>query len=160
MPGEVPVLRVFIGHIALIAPKSIFAVFRVPSMNLIHGTIASVMLMYAPAFTSPERRSGYSRILTTLLFAVGLKSVMEALELSMLGTGASAWLRSAIATGTVACVLGGVALAAWHSRKVTLPWPELQLPLATKLTLASLCGVYLLIVAASLWVAHRVPNSP
>ena len=36
-PVQLPVLRVGIGHTALWATKSLFMVFRVPLMNLLHG---------------------------------------------------------------------------------------------------------------------------
>ena len=44
LPVEVPVLLNPIAGKVMLAPKSLFTVFRVPFMNLTHGLMASVML--------------------------------------------------------------------------------------------------------------------
>ncbi len=155
LPPEVPVMHMFTGHVALVAPKSAFVVLRVPLMNAIHGTMAVVMLRHAGKFGDPERRLAYSRAFGTLLFAIGVKSVLEALALS-LGCAGPSWMAAVLGIGTLLCVIGGVAVALWHGRKLALPWPELRLEPATKVKLLALFGAYLLIVATSVWQAHRV----
>lgn len=147
LPPEIPVLRVWIGHTSLAASKSLFMAFRVPLMNLLHGLMAAVMLRQAPAFANPERRAAYSRVFGTLLFTLALKSDFEAMEFAV----HARWL----ALGTLASVLGGLALALYLGRRVPLPWPELRLPAGDKMVLVALFAAYLAIVAASLLVSHR-----
>ena len=149
LPAQIPVLRLSIGHVAFVAQKSPFVVFRVPLMNLIHGTMAAMMLSYAPAFTNTERRIGYSNIFSTLLYAIGLKSMFEGLELASPAVRVSAALEHWLVLPTFACVVGGLAFALWRGRTTPLPWPELRLKNGQKLALAGLFGLYLVIVVVS-----------
>jgi hypothetical protein len=128
LPDQVPVLRTFIGHTALVASKSAFVAFRVPMMNLIHGAMAALMLARAPAFATPQRRAGYYRMFGTLLFMVAIKSLLEALDLSSSALARAPAPAHLLGAGTLLCVIGGAAVALWHGRKVTLPWPESDCP--------------------------------
>ena len=133
---------------ALIAPKSPFIVFRVPLVNLIHGTMAALMLSYVPAFSNLERRASYSTMFSTLLFTIGLKSLIEALEFMVMGMdGGFPKVQHWLGLGTFLCVAAGLGLAFWHGRRVHLPWPELQVRRTHKLALAVLLCLYLLIMA-------------
>lgn len=85
-PPELPVLRSWIAHTMLSAPKSLFMVFRVPVINLIHGLMAAVMLSYTSAFEKIGRRILYSNLFSMLLFTIALKSDFEAMELSLATT--------------------------------------------------------------------------
>jgi hypothetical protein len=156
LPSEVPVLRVVIGHAVLFAQKSPFIIFRVPVMNLIHGTMAAMMLSYAPVFVNAERRIGYTDIFSTLLYTIGLKSTFEGLEFIAQGLGVCAALRYWLAFFILLCVVGGLVVALWRSRKVPLPWPELRLQSGQIFALAGLFTLYLIIVAISLLSSHRI----
>jgi hypothetical protein len=147
IPQQVPVLRIPGSHAVALASKSIFTVFRVPLMNLIHGLMAAVMLSHASDFKIVERRNAYSGVFTTLLFTVALKSDFEALEIS-------SRVLPALAACTVLCVIAGLALALWQSRKVPIPWPELQLKTRDKAALAGLFTLYLGIVFGSSLTSH------
>ncbi len=160
LPPELPVLRLWIGHLTLWASKSIFMVFRVPLMNLIHGLMTAVMLSQAPAFNNRERRISYSNLFLTLLFTIALKSDFEALECSVSAAPAlfgpyARWL----GFGTFTSVVAGVALSLWRGRKAPLPWPELQLVMRDKFILIGLFSLYVAIVAASLFSSHRVEGA-
>ena len=151
LPLELPVLRLWIGHWVLFAPKSLFMVFRVSLMNLIHGLLAYVMFSLAPAFKNTERRTGYSNMFLTLLFAIVLKSNFEAMELSVLAVphffeSYARWF----GFGALTSVLGGIGLALFRGRKAPLPWPELRLTTRYKFVLAGLLAVYVAIVVVSL----------
>jgi hypothetical protein len=151
LPPELPTLRIWIGRGARFALKSLFTVFRVPLMNLIHGLMAAVMLSLTPAFKNTERRIAYSNTFLALLFAIVLKSNFEAMELSM--PAAPAFLHPYtpwFGFGALASVIGGLGLALFHSRKVPLPWPELRLTIRDRLLLAGLFATYLAIVTQSL----------
>jgi hypothetical protein len=154
LPVDVTILRNPIAGAVLVASKSPFTVFRVPLMNVTHGIMCAVMLSRSGHFKDAQRRVAYSRIFLTLLFAIALKSDFEALELS-----GQAWsfgpLVSWLTRGTVMSVVGGLAIAFLHARRVPLPWAELRLSKLDKIALASLFAAYLAIVIASLLVSHR-----
>jgi hypothetical protein len=154
-PSDLPVLRSWIGHTALWAPKSLFMVFRVPVMNLIHGVMAAVMLSRASCFASLERRTSYANIFSTLLFTIALKADFEGLEFFASSSPALRPYESWIGYGTLTCVLIGLGLAMMRGRKVRLPWPELRLTLRDKIALSVLFATYLAIVIASLAAGHR-----
>lgn len=158
LPLELPVLRnplagAWAGT-ALFAPKSLFTVFRVPLMNLTHGLMAVLMLLRVTDFEDTRRRTSYSGVFLTLLFAVALKSDFEALEI-----GALAWPFGSVAPwltiGTAVSIVGGLGIAFVRGQGVSLPWPELRLSRGQKITLAGLFAAYLAMVTASLLIAHR-----
>lgn len=155
--SEVPILRVWIGHTALWASKSLFMVFRVPVMNLIHGLMAAIMLSSASAFGNIERRIAYSNTFSTLLFTIALKSDFEGMEGSVPALPALQPYENWIGFGTLTCVLVGLGLAIVRGRNVPLPWPELQLRMRDKVALCGLFAVHLAIVVASLASGHREP---
>jgi hypothetical protein len=59
-PVEAPVLKNPITGAAILAPKSLFTVFRVPLMNLAHGLTAAVMLSRCGDFGDTQRGASYS----------------------------------------------------------------------------------------------------
>ena len=151
LPAEVPVLRNPIAGAVILAPKSLFTVFRVPLMNLTHGLMAAVMLSRYGDFEDTQREVSYSGIFLTLLFAIALKSDFEALEMGGLAWSfgpVMPWLRG----GTVVSVVGGLGLAFVHARGVPIPWPELRLSNLEKIILAVLFAAYLVMVTATLLV--------
>jgi hypothetical protein len=155
LPVEMPVLLNPIAGAAILAPKSLFTVFRVPVMNLTHGLMAAVMLSRTGDFEDLQRGASYSGIFSTLLFAIALKSDFEALAISGLAWSfgpVMPWLTGA----TVMSVVGGLALAFVHARGVPIPWQELRLSNLDKIILAALFATYLAIVGATLLVMHRV----
>lgn len=155
-PSELLVLRVWIGHTTLWATKSLFMVFRVPLMNLIHGLMAAVMLSRASDFKNMKRRASYSKLFLTLLFTIALKSDFEAMEfVATTGRVLQPYERW-IGLGTFTCVMAGLALALIGGRNVPLPWLELQLPIRDKIVLSGLFAMYVAIVIASVASAHRV----
>ncbi len=110
-----------------------------------------------PAFSNLERRASYSRMFATLLFAIGLKSLFEALEFTVMGEdGTFTRVQYWLGLCTFLCVLGGLGPALWHGRQVHLPWTELRLRRMQKFALAGLFGLYLLIVTESLSLSYRV----
>ena len=128
LPSSMPVLRFTVGNTILMASKSLFTVFRVPTMNLIHGCMAALMLSCAAAFPDRTRRSGYYGIFATLLTAIGFKSTFEGLEISAVAfPRALASIELWLGLCSFASVVVGLALALWQSRKVPLPWSELQM---------------------------------
>ena len=151
LPAELPILRIPIAGIVRNAPKSIFAAFRVPLMNLTHGLMAAVMLSRWRDFADERRRAAYFSAFSVLLFAIALKSDFEALEISGLAGPFARWATA----GTVSSVVGGLALALIRGRGVPLPWIELRLALREKVLLAGLFAVYLAIVGASVLISHR-----
>ena len=155
LPAELPVLRVPIANLIMEVPKSACTVFRVPLMNLTHGLMAGVMLSHANDFDDEGRRASYTALFSTLLFAIALKSNFEALEIGGLAIplGSLAYWLTA---GTALSVAGGLALALVRGRNVRLPWTELQLSLLDKLILAGLFASYLVVVAATLIISHRI----
>jgi hypothetical protein len=154
LPDELSVLRILLAPTVLYAPKTLFTVFRVPLMNLTHGIIAAAMLSHTPDFRDAQRRASYSRVFSTLLFAVAFKSNFEALEMSGLARSfgtAVPWLTY----GTVVSIIGGLVIALVYARGVPFPWPELRLRKLEKIMLAFLFAAYLGIVTGTLLVAHR-----
>jgi hypothetical protein len=152
MAAELPVMRIPIAGIATIAVKSVFTAFRVPLMNLTHGLMAAVMLSRTPDFADEVRKASYAALFSTLLFAIALKSDFEALEISGLTGPFARWAT----VGTVASVLGGLALAVIRGRAVPIPWTELRLSIRDKILLVGLFASYLVMVVASWLVSHRV----
>jgi hypothetical protein len=159
-PSELPVLRVWIGHTALLASKSPFMVFRVPAMNLIHGLMAAVMLARAAAFDNIERRTSYSNMFLTLLFTIALKSDFEGLEFCATASPGFQSYERWIGFGTLVCVVVGLGFTIIRGRKVPLPWPELQLAIRDKIVLSGLFAMYVAIVVASVSGAHRAHVLP
>jgi hypothetical protein len=145
LPSEIPIIRNPFAGATLVAPKSAFTVFRVPLINLTHGLMAGVLLSRSEGFKDEKRRAAYSAFFSTLLFAVALKSNLEALDISRLAASFGGW----ITVGTVASVIGGLALAFFRGRNAALPWPEVRFGTRDKIALAVLVGVYLALVAAS-----------
>lgn len=156
LPLELPVLRnPLSGHVLRMASKSLFAVFRVPAMNLFHGLMAMVMLAHAADFKNRERRIFYANLFSTLLFAIAFKSNFEAMELSSLAGPTllgsyQGWLR--FCSG--ASVIVGVGLALLRGRRAPVPWPELRFPVRDKMILAGLFALYLGVVVASSLASH------
>jgi hypothetical protein len=156
LPPEIPMLRLSVSHSTLMASKSLFTVFRVPLMNLIHGLMAAVMLYRAPDFQIPERRIAYSGLFSTLLFTVALKSDFEAMEFGALAAPAPVPLYSRLlGFATVTTVLAGVVFAFVRGRRAALPWAELHLALRDKVLLFGLFGLYAAIVVLSILGSHR-----
>ena len=153
LPAEMPVLRFPMA--TLVAPKSVFTVFRIPLMNLTHGLMAAVMLSHAAEFHDERRRASYFGLFSTLLFALAFKSNFEALEISSLTLPLGPFRRWATA-GTVASLVGGLALAFVRGRNVPIPWTELRLSARDKIMLVGLFALYLAIVAASLLASQKV----
>lgn len=159
LPSSITVLRSSIENAVLVGSKSPFMVFRVPVMNSIHGLMAALMLSYAPAFSDARRRLGYYGIFATFLAAIGFKSTFEALEITAVAfPRAFASAEPLLGYCAFASVVAGICLAFWQSRKVPLPWPELLMSRRDKLLLCGLFGLYLVIVAVSLSVSHRLPR--
>jgi hypothetical protein len=154
LPVEVPVLLNPMARKMMFAPKSLFAVFRVPFMNLTHGLMATIMLSRAGDFEDVKRRASYSGIFLTLLFTIAIKSDLEALAI-----GGLAWsfgLLMPWLTGlTLLSVVGGLGLALVHARGVRIPWHELRLSRFEKIMLAALFATYLAMVGATFMVMHR-----
>ncbi|MBN9662038.1 MAG: hypothetical protein J0H49_27830 [Acidobacteria bacterium] len=156
LPPELPALRSPFTGAAAVAPKSLFMVFRVPAMNLIHGLMAVLMLSHAADFLDDTRRTAYSNTFLTLLLAIACKSNFEALELSgLLQQPGSRLIPSLLTAGTVLSVVGGLAIAIIRSRRVPLPWRELRLTARDKCSLAVLFLIYLGMVAATARIALR-----
>ena len=155
LPSELPVLHMGIGHTVVWAPKSLFMVFRVPVMNLIHGLMAAVMLRRAPVFATFDRRRSYSNIFSTLLLTIAIKSDLEGLDFFAPTSPALQPYEHWIAPATLTCVLAGLAVAMIVGRKVPLPWPELRLSIRDKIALGGLFALYLAIVVASVSLGHR-----
>jgi hypothetical protein len=154
LPVEFPVFGNPMARALLLAPKSLFTVFRVPFMNLTHGLMAAVMLSCAENFQDARRRASYSGIFLSLLFTVALKSDFEALSMSGLAWSFGRfppWLT----LGAVISVVGGLGLTLIQAQGVPLPWQELRLSKIQTTTLAGLFAVYLAVVTASLLVSHR-----
>jgi hypothetical protein len=161
LPSSITVFRSTIENAVLVGSKSPFMLFRVPLMNLIHGLMAVLMLSYAAAFSDARRKLGYYGIFATLLAAIGFKSTFEGLEISAVAfPRVFASVEHGLGYCTFASVVVGICLAAWQSRKVPLPWPELQMSKRDKLLLCGLFGLYIVIVSASLSASHRLPRVP
>lgn len=155
IPAQVPVIRMPLSHAMAVATKSVFTVFRVPLINLIHGLMAAVMLARATDFEHGERRGSYAGIWATLLFTIALKSDFEALELGSLALPVA--LRSYspwFTAGTVLSVLSGLTLALIRGRHAPVPWPELHLRLRDKIVLATLFAFFIGLVIASVRASH------
>ncbi len=153
LPIEMPVLLNPIAGAIILAPKSVFTVFRVPLMNLTHGLMAIVMLSRSGDFEDAKRRASYSGIFSTLLFTIALKSDFEALAISGLAWSygpVMPWLTG----GTVVSVIVGLALSFVYARDVPIPWRELRLSNLEKIVLATLFATYLAVVGATLIVLH------
>lgn len=154
LPQNVGVIRIWVAHTSLWAAKSLFIVFRVPAMNLIHGLLASVMLSRSGDFENEGRRTAYRKAFLILLMAIGLKANFESLEAvppSVFGPWGN-WF----GFGALTSIFVGLSAAFYTARKVPLPWSELRLSFVNKLALGVLAGAYLAIVAASILVSHRV----
>ena len=153
LPAELPIVRSPLAGVILVAPKSVFTVFRVPLMNLTHALLTVVMLSRAVDFRDRERRRSYFACFSTLLFAIALKSDFEALEFSGL-VFRFGWLARLATAGTVLAVVGGLILACVRSRRAPMPWRELRLSVRDKAALVGILVTYLAAVMASLLIAH------
>jgi hypothetical protein len=154
LPPEIPVLRLVIAHSVIWARKSPFMVFRVPAMNLIHGAMAAVMFLRAPAFPNMERRTAYSNLFLTLMFTIACKSDFEALEFFVSSSPALLLYAGWAALGALISVVVGLSVSLIRGRRVPLPWPELRLALRDKIILCGLFALYLAIVIWSLSQGH------
>lgn len=159
LPPVIPILRIAIGHVVMVAHKSPFMVFRVPVMNTIHGVMAAIMLRYAPGFADSARRRGYCNVFWALLICVGFKSLLEASDFAATAfPRAFGWSETWLVPCTLATVILGVGVAAWQSTNVRLPWPELRMKRRDIVLLVGLFGIYLAIVAGSVVGSHRIPS--
>lgn len=156
LPTELPVLRFGIGHTVISAPKSLFMVFRVPTMNLIHGLMAAVMLSHSSDFETTGRRVSYSNLFSTLLFTIALKSDLEGIAFLAPTVPTILPYERWIGVATLVCVLVGLGLALIRGGEVALPWPELHLAPRDKIILCGLFATYVAIVIASVAGGHRV----
>jgi len=156
LPQELPVLRFWIGHVMTEAPKSLFMVFRVPTMNLIHGLMAAVMLSHSSDFGTIQRRASYWNMFSTLAFTIALKSDLEGFGFFASTIPAILPYSHWIGFVTLTCVVVGLALACIRGAKVTLPWPDLRLAIRDKIALCGLFAMYVAIVIGSLAGGHRV----
>jgi predicted histidine transporter YuiF (NhaC family) len=149
LPPELPVLRLGVGHTVMSAPKSLFMAFRVPTMNLIHGLMAAIMLSHRTDFEYGARRISYSNIFSTLSFTIALKSDLEGLAFF---APTIPWIGPA----TLICVLIGLGGTLVAGLNVKFPWPELRLAMRDKIALCALLATYVAIVVASVAGAHPI----
>lgn len=77
LPPEVVISRNFDGSASIVAPKSIFTVFRTPLIEL--ASAAAIAIMLRRAGTGQGRRDYYA-MWTILLLTVALKSLLQTLE--------------------------------------------------------------------------------
>jgi len=146
LPAAVAVLRNPItGRITSVAPKSLFIVFRVPAMNLIHALMALVMLMRGPQFLDPTRRAGYEGLFAGLLLTASFKALAEAFEIVAPPSFAPWVLR--LITGAV--IVLGIIFSFVSAKPAPRPWRELRLRPFDIGALAGLFAMYLWIVNAS-----------
>jgi hypothetical protein len=115
---EMPVLLNPIGGKMRLAPNSVFAVFRVPFMNLTHGLMATVRISRTGDLEGVRRQASYSGIFLTLLFTIALKSDFEAMAIRGLAWSFGPVMPS-LTGATVVTVVVGLALAFVHSRGVS-----------------------------------------
>ena len=154
LPAQLPVFRFALAGGTIVAAKSFFTVFRVPLMNVTHGSMAAIMLAHTADFEDVKQRASYSALFSTLLFTVALKSNFEAVEFGSLAQPLSLFRNWATA-GTVVSVVGGLILAFFRSRRTPIPWRELRLSTRDKILLAAFFALYFLILAQSLLIGHR-----
>src|SRR5687767_8055163 len=79
LPNEILISRSFFGDEFTVAPKSLFTVFRVPLIEVVCG--AAIWIMSRQR--SDESNSTHYLFWTILLYTVGVKSLLQAIELLM-----------------------------------------------------------------------------
>ena len=82
VPDDVLISKSFFGDETVVAPKSLFTVFRVPLIEVVCAAVIEVMRRL-PAKEKSTFPDDYFLFWTILLYTVGLKSVFQALELVM-----------------------------------------------------------------------------
>ena len=80
LPDQITIARSFFDDDIVVAPKSLFTVFRVPLIEVVCAGAIELMRC-RPSDTRPELRTRYDRFWTVLLYTVGLKSLLQAVEI-------------------------------------------------------------------------------
>ena len=121
LPSEILMTRNIDGSAGLFAPKSVFTVLRVPLLELVCALIIEIM----------RRRSGpaqksYFLMWTVLLYTVGLKSLLQAIEIVSAGVERTFFYLTAavVGIGLILAFFPGFRAFSGSSRadwKITIP---------------------------------------
>ncbi|MDQ3062870.1 MAG: hypothetical protein M3R14_08430 [Acidobacteriota bacterium] len=139
IPDEVLITRNLDGSNPTFAPKSLFAVFRVPLIELV---CASAIELMRRRFTdsNSEKHQNYYSMWSILLYTVAFKSLFQTFEIV-----SSKQFTSLFFYLTFGVVIAGIILALFKGRKVFSAFnhEDWNFGRAEKLALAILFAVYL-----------------
>lgn len=139
LPNEILIAQSFFSDESIMAPKSLFSVFRVPLIELVCGAIVEIM-RWRGADSKNEKAVNYYSMWSILLYTVSLKSLFQALEIISLGNTARLFYYL-----TLGIVIGGIILAFFKIRKVFSDFSrnDWKLSLTEKIMLVILLAAYL-----------------
>ena len=107
LPNEVLITRSFFGNEAVVAPKSLFTVFRVPLIEIVCAVAIEVMRR---KFANVN--ADYYSMWNILLYTVALKSLFQAFEIVSPAKFANGFLYA-----TFGVVIVGIILALFKGRR-------------------------------------------
>ena len=136
LPDEAVIARSFFGSSEILAPRSLFTVFRVPLIKLVCTLAILVMLNRK---VSPTAQKSYRSMWLILLFTVSLKSLFQSLE--MVSSSADA----AFFYITIGVIIVGIISAAIPGRLAftVLNRNDWKLSSSQKAALGGLLALYL-----------------
>ena len=146
LPSEVIITRDIVGTGAILAPKSLFTVFRVPLIEVVCALAIEVMMIRD---VIDETLADYNSMWRVLLFTVAFKSLLQTIEtISPENT-------SIFFYATLAVVISGIVLAFFPGHRFfsAANRPRSKLSGLKKILLASLLVFYLglAIVPTYIW---------
>jgi uncharacterized membrane protein len=146
LPNEILIARSFFGNEAVIAPKSLFTVFRVALIEAVCAAVVEIM----------RRKSGedtnYFSMWSILLYAVAFKSLFQSLELV-----STEFFAKIFFYATAFVVVAGITAAMLKSRKffANLFRRNLNLSYTEKSLLAAFLIIYLLLAFVPIFVFRQ-----
>ncbi len=105
LPDKILIARSFFGNESVVAPKSLFTVFRVPLIELVCAAAIEIMRRKFAAVNAK-----FSLMWKILLYTVALKSLFQSLEIVSVGNFASVFFYltiGGVALGIIAALFVG-----------------------------------------------------
>ncbi len=153
--GEILIYRSFGGGDAVFAPKSLFAVFRVPLIEVVCGAIVEAMRR---KFSRSEGSRAVASMWNVLLYTVAFKSLFQTFEFIAAFVYKSESYANVFFYATIFAVAAGISLAIIRRRDLFRNFRREDWTVSTgeKIALAVLIVSYLFLAFAPVFIYKAV----
>jgi hypothetical protein len=152
---QILVMRSFIGNQAIVAPKSLFTVFRVPLIEIVCGAAVEIM---KSRYSRSEANADSFSMWDILLYTVAFKSLFQVFEFISSTVYYSPDYADVFFYATLFTVIGGICLAIIKGRNILLNFKrgEWKFSLREKVTFGILLAAYFVLAIAPMFIFKTV----